>query len=146
MERIKKTPSELLDMMHKGESLEFDEFLNLLKSYGELEFYYNSTKFGVLRLNDDYSSGKDKEWDRTKDYYAIFLCFNPNKGVKYRTLEDFAQCANVGNNLLKDIWSEVSDLHELSALHFHGYSGTHDHQWFGEERGPAVAPNYKDYH
>ena len=132
-----KTAAELLSLLGKKYQFDFEEFLRLLKSYGELEFSYNSTKYGVLRLNDDYTSGKDKIWNRSKDYYAMFEIFNPDRGWTYRNLDEFSQ-AKINGELLKNIWDKIENLNELCCSTYHGVPGTHEHRWTENgDRGPA---------
>ena len=130
--------TDLLEAMHNEQSIEFEEFLQLLESYGELEFYYKCIKYGVLRLNDDYTRGKDQEWHRSKDYYVIYEANNAERGWTYKNIEGFALHANINGALLKDIWTDVKNLNELDCSHYHGCPGTHEHLWFGDERGPAL--------
>jgi len=133
-----KTTFELMDMKERGKNLSFEEFLQLLCGYGELEFTYKFLGYGVLRLNDDYSSGKDKKWDRTKDYYAIYKLDDPKQGSMFKTIEEFAAQAKIKGALLKDIWGDVKHLDYLGTSRYHGFPGIHDHLWINGDRGPAV--------
>jgi len=129
------------DKFEKRQKLGFEEFLILLSSYGELEFSYKFTDYGILRLNDDYSSGKDKECNREKDYYAIYEINNIASGFIYRNLEEFAQ-AKIKGTLLKNIWHDVKNINDLCITAYHGYDGVHEHIWTNDgERGPAIAPS-----
>ena len=137
-----KKIEDLLDKMYDGvKKLSFEEFLQLLHLHGELEFYYNRKGYGVLRLNDDFSKGKDKIWNRSKDYYAIYELDNVERGCMFNNIKEFAEHAKVENKLLKTIWNNVEGLTELCPTQYHGFPGTHEHTWTENgERGPAVTP------
>ena len=124
--------------MNIKKKLSFEEFSYLLKGYGELSFSLKSVRYGALRLNEDYTNGKDKDWDRSKDSYAIYECNNPQKGWIYKTFDEFTKNAHINGLLLKDIWEHISDVEELDTEYYHGYPGAHEHWWFGDDRGPAL--------
>lgn len=138
MEYTKEQLESIYEKFYSDEKLDFKEFLILLSAYGELEFSYKFTDYGVLRLNDDYTHRKDQEWNRAKDYYAIFEIKNPGRGRIYKSLGIFADKANIKGLPLKDIWHSVAGLQDLSNDSYHGVDGVHEHAWTGMgERGPA---------
>jgi len=100
--------------INNNEKLNYEDFLILCSSYGEVEFFYKSAKYGILRLNDDYSSGKDKCWDKTKDYYVFYEWNKSETEQKYKTIEEFAAKASIKGQLLKDIWNEIDKINYAS--------------------------------
>ena len=95
--------------------LSFEEFLIFLMGYGEIEFVHKYKKYMMFRLNDDYSSGKDKIRDESKCYYAFgeYAYEQPTLEQRYKTIEEFALKANIKGRLLKNIWNEISDVNPL---------------------------------
>ena len=85
----------LYDKVYNGQKPSFEEFLILLVGHGEIEFRYKLTKYGVIRLNDG---------------YAIYVWNRPETEQKYKTFEDFVQNANINAQLIKDIWTTVTDV------------------------------------
>lgn len=73
----------------------FQDFINALEHYGELEFTYNNTRFGVL-FND--ASNK-----------IILLNINNNQKQYYSDINNFADNANIDGLYLKDIWQNVTN-------------------------------------
>lgn len=73
----------------------FHDFINALKHYGELEFTYNNTRFGVL--SDDASNK------------IILLNINNNQKQYYSDINNFADNANIDGFYLKDIWQNVTN-------------------------------------
>ena len=76
----------------KGLEPSFEEFLELLRIYGELEFDYKNTTFGVIRLDDR---------------IEMFYDNNSRTLTTYKSLADFKARATIKNSLLKDIWYKV---------------------------------------
>ena len=73
----------------------FEDFINALENYGELEFTYNNARFGVLL--DDISNN------------IMLLNIKNNQKQYYLNVNDFAQNANIDGVCLKNIWHEVTN-------------------------------------
>lgn len=72
----------------------FEDFIEALKNYGELEFTYNNMRFGVLL--DDFSNN------------IILLNTKNNKRQYYSDVNNFAHNASINGILLKELWSLVT--------------------------------------
>lgn len=77
---------------------EYDDFIQMIKYYGEVEFCYNFIRYGVKRYYE--SDGKT--------YYELFIV-DGAVVCKYLTLEEFAAKANINGVLLKDLWPQVTN-------------------------------------
>lgn len=75
----------------------FDEFLEVLKIYGEMEFIYKNNKYGVIR----------------NENIMLFSIGKQNTTTKYKTYFDFQDRAHINGQLLKNIWYEVSYVNYL---------------------------------
>ncbi len=73
----------------------FEDFIDALKNYGELEFTYNNTRFGVLF--DDKSNN------------IILLDIENNQKQYYSDIDNFAQNANINQINLKLLWDKVTN-------------------------------------
>ena len=77
----------------------FDEFKEMVRTYGEMEFAYKGTRYGVIRgktielFNATVDDGKDLK--------------------RYGSLDDFIARADIKGRLVKDLWSEVSGVSVL---------------------------------
>ena len=69
----------------------FEDFIDALENYGELEFTYNNTRFGVL-------------FDDTSNE-IILLNIKNNQKQYYSDVKNFAQNANINGNYLKTLWN-----------------------------------------
>lgn len=80
---------------------DFEDFLECMKVYGELEFYCNGKHYGVL------SDSKGKidfyEWNVMDRGYQV-----------YYSIEEFAAKANIDGVLLRDIWDSVEGVDTAS--------------------------------
>ena len=73
----------------------FEDFIDALENYGELEFTYNNTRFGVLL--DDTSNE------------IILLNIKNNQKQYYSDVKNFAQNANINGIYLKTLWNQVTN-------------------------------------
>lgn len=73
----------------------FEDFIDALENYGELEFTYNNTRFGVLL--DDTSNE------------IILLNLKNNQKQYYSDVKNFAQNANINGIYLKTLWNQVTN-------------------------------------
>ena len=95
---IRNIPSlnNAIKQFNKGTSAtlaNFEDFINALENYGELEFTYNNTRYGVLL--DDTSNN-------------IMLLNIKNKQKQYYSdVNNFAQNAKINGMCLKTLWSQV---------------------------------------
>ena len=108
---------EILDKAYNEKRLSFHEFLIFVCGYGEVEFTHKGICYMIFRLNDDYSSGKDKKWDRSKDYFTFGEGFyaeeKPKPQQRYESIEELANKANINGRLIKDIWNEIEKVNTL---------------------------------
>ena len=72
---------------------DFDDFIECMQVYNELEFYYKGKHYGVII---GHSTIHFYEWNMMEKGYQ-----------KYATLKDFAENANIEGCLLKNIWPFV---------------------------------------
>ncbi len=72
----------------------FDDFVNVYKNYGEVEFTLNHSRYGVL-------------FDDSKNKIALL---NIQSGEKqfYNNIEDFSKNAKLNGFLLSDVWKDVT--------------------------------------
>lgn len=71
--------------------LSFDEFIEFIRVYGEVQFSYKNNVYGIIR----------------GDKISIF-CVGVNDSTKvYLSYEDFKNRADIDGRLLKDIWDLV---------------------------------------
>lgn len=75
----------------------FDEFLEVLKIYGEMEFTYKNKVYGIIK------------GDRIK----IFCAGIENSTREYQSYNEFKVSADINGQLLKNIWSEVTNINYL---------------------------------
>lgn len=69
----------------------FDEFIEFIRVYGEVQFKYRNNVYGIIR----------------GDKISMF-CVGVNYSTKvYLSYEDFKNRADIGGLLLKDIWDLV---------------------------------------
>ena len=80
----------------------FDEFMQVLCQYGELEFTYNGDVYGVIR-------GESK----TGGEIELFCDNKPDSLKLYHMYDDFRERANIDGLLLKDIWRVVEKINIL---------------------------------
>ena len=73
----------------------FEDFIDALENYGELEFTYNNTRFGVL-LDDNSNE-------------IILLNIKNNQKQYYSDVKNFAQNANINGIYLKTLWNQVTN-------------------------------------
>ena len=138
-----ETANDLLEKIWRGEKVSFMEYLIALRSYGELEFSYKGNVYVTLRLNNEYSFNNE-EWDRSKDFYVLFENANYKNAQIFRTIEEAHDNAKLDGQLVKDIFGEMTGVGELGIESWHGFR-THDHKWYGKDRGPARKPDYKNF-
>ena len=72
----------------------FEDFIEAFENYGEVEFTYNNTRFGVL-LDD-------------KSNNIILLNIKNNQKQYYMNIDDFIEYANIEGIHLKNLWEYVS--------------------------------------
>ena len=72
----------------------FEEFIEGLYCYKEMQFYYKNKLYGVLWLQDSI------------DFYEYNII--ESLGL-YKTIEEFAAKANINGVLLKDIWDKTEN-------------------------------------
>ncbi|MCL2061225.1 MAG: hypothetical protein FWH03_01180 [Firmicutes bacterium] len=78
---------------------DFSDFLDCMKVYFELEFFYKGKQYGLLFIKGEYH----------------FYEWNVMEGVQiYASIEEFAAKANINDELLKDIWDSVEKVGEAS--------------------------------
>lgn len=80
----------------------FDDFIYALKSYGELEFIYNNTRFGVLF--DDKSNN------------IILINIENNQKQYYPDIDNFARNSEIGGTSLKALWKDVTNTDFLQEI------------------------------
>lgn len=73
----------------------FNDFIEAFENYGELEFTYNNTRFGVLF---DDASNK-----------ILLLNIKTKQKYYYLDVDDFSQNASINNVLLKTLWNQVTN-------------------------------------
>ncbi len=73
---------------------DYDDFIAMVKYWGEIQFFYLGTKYGVC-----------SDWDSVYIYF-----WNGNIVCKYSTIEEFTAKANLNGVLLKDLWPQVKDV------------------------------------
>lgn len=73
----------------------FDDFIIAFENYGELEFTYNNTRYGVLF--DDLSNK------------IILLNINNNQKQYFKNINDFSQNSNIEGIYLKTLWNDVTN-------------------------------------
>ena len=81
---------------------DYDDFIQMIEYYGEVEFYYNLVRYGVA-----YYLENDGKW-----YYELFIV-DDKVVCQYLTLEEFAAKANINGVLLKDLWPQVKNANWL---------------------------------
>jgi len=88
----------------EGKPLEssFEEFMEVLRQYGEVEFRYRGERYGIIR--GDVKTGKD---------IVLFDTTTQEELGLYSSYEEFVRYANIGGKLLADIWDEVVGVDEL---------------------------------
>lgn len=91
-------------LFQAGKPLEpdYDDFIQMIRYYGEVEFYYNFVRYGIAtNLGDD-----------GECYIELFIV-DGEVVCKYLTLEEFATKANINGVLLKDLWPQVKNANWL---------------------------------
>lgn len=73
----------------------FEDFIAALDNYGELEFTYNGTRFGVL-LDDKGSS-------------IVLINIDNNQKQYYSSIDSFARTSKIDGVLLKTLWNSVTN-------------------------------------
>lgn len=73
----------------------FEDFIAALDNYGELEFTYNGTRFGVL-LDDKSSS-------------IVLINIDNNQKQYYSSIDSFARTSKIDGVLLKTLWNSVTN-------------------------------------
>ena len=73
----------------------FEDFLNGLLFYSEMEFDYNNKHYGVFYY--------------TSENVEFFEVDVPQSLTKFKNIKDFADRANIDGHLLKDIWKHVKN-------------------------------------
>lgn len=82
---------DLVDKVYKKENISYEQFIYLIKSGYEMQFYYKKRKFGSTQF-DGYEF---YEWNKDEGYQS------------YKTIEEFSDKINIDGKKLKDLWSEV---------------------------------------
>lgn len=77
---------------------DFDDFIDGYNFYGEMEFTYKGTTYGLMGVEN---VGVEF-WGMNTDKYEIF-----------KDIEEFVQKAQIDGKLLKDIWQEVENANWL---------------------------------
>lgn len=72
----------------------FEDFVNAYDRYGEVEFTFNNTRFGVLF--DDESNK------------IVLLNIKTNQKQYFTSIENFKLTANINGVSLKDLWENVT--------------------------------------
>lgn len=80
---------------------DFEDFVNDLKFYGEMEFFYCGHKYIVNR----YTDWLEIEFYNENDYENM---------QKFKSYEDFVKNSKIGDLFLKDIWKNVKDVDFLN--------------------------------
>jgi len=70
-----------------------EEFIEAYEHWGEMEFYYEGRRYGIITLDEI----KFYQW-KTEGTIQSF-----------KTIEDFAKEAHISGRLVKDIWDGVED-------------------------------------
>lgn len=69
----------------------FDEFMEFIRVYGEVQFSYNNKVYGIIR----------------GDKISMFCVGGDNSTKVYLSCEDFVNRSDIDGLLLKDIWDLV---------------------------------------
>lgn len=75
----------------------FDEFLEVFRIYGEMQFTYKNKVYGIIR----------------DDLIKFFCASIENSTKKYESYDEFKERADINGQLLKNIWSEVTKINYL---------------------------------
>ena len=73
----------------------FEDFINALENYGELEFTYKNTRFGVL-LDDTRNE-------------IILLNIKSNQKQYYSDVNNFTHNASINGIYLKTLWNQITN-------------------------------------
>lgn len=73
----------------------FEDFIEALDNYGELEFTYNGTRFGVLY--DDKSNN------------IVLVNIENNQKQYYQNIDSFARSSKINGVPLKTLWNNVTN-------------------------------------
>jgi len=73
----------------------FEDFINALDNYGELEFTINGMRFGVLFD------------DKSNNY--VLLNIENNQKQYYSSIDNFARTSQIDGVLLKTLWNNVTN-------------------------------------
>lgn len=79
---------------------DFDDFIEGLKMYSEMEFWHNNKYYGVCNTSKGIEFFEDKNYD----------CMQ-----SYKTVEEFKQKAHINEKLLKNIWNEVKNVNYMQG-------------------------------
>lgn len=83
----------------------YEEFLDFLAGYKEVSFCYNGLQYGA---------GYGKFPGDENMTVTFFICGSVKETmVIYNGIDDFANNAKINGKLLKDIWSQVSNVYFL---------------------------------
>lgn len=76
---------------------DFEDFINNLLFYGEMEFKYKNFKYVV---------------DRYTDKFEIQICKvnDYENRQSYKSIDEFISKAKIDNKLLKDIWEDITNV------------------------------------
>jgi len=100
---MNKDLGDYIEMAYNNESFTYIEFVNFLKGYKEVQFWYNGIRYGAqstTRVNGILG-------------FALFECDVKYSPQNHPSIEAFANNANINGKLLKDIWDECYDVFEL---------------------------------
>lgn len=89
--------AKILYSQNKALKPNFDEFLECMRVYGELEFYLDNVHYGVI--TDSNLSVEFYEWNNLNRCYQ-----------KYKSIEDFKKKANINGILLSRLWEKVEKI------------------------------------
>lgn len=73
----------------------FNDFVEAYEKYGEIEFTYNKTRYGVM-FNENKNS-------------VMLFNIKTNEAQYHKTIEDFENNAQIDGVLLKDLWMNVEN-------------------------------------
>jgi len=100
-----KDAAELYDQALDKLPFTYEEYLDFLAGYTEVSFYYQGLEYGATL---GYHPGENF---LTVDF---FRCDSVKETkVIYNGIDDFANNAKINGKLLKDIWSQVSNVYFL---------------------------------
>ncbi|MCL2540052.1 MAG: hypothetical protein FWE53_01285 [Firmicutes bacterium] len=80
----------------------FNEFIQVLYEYDEMEFVHNGTVYGVIRGEAE-----------TGNKIELFIVGVKDSSKFYKDYNDFRQNAEINSLLLSKVWDEVTDVNFL---------------------------------